>query len=76
MPLVVVNSSGNLWTDIRLIVIHLFRYVSCQHCFKGKNLFKKHIESEEEINYSSGESDTEFAMLFHDLDTDEKRQRL
>lgn len=52
-------------------------YLSCQVCLKGRlKLLGKQEEDFRVVNYTSGESDSEFIAPFNDLDTDEKSRRL
>jgi hypothetical protein len=50
--------------------------MSCKSCLKGKLAFIGKEDDMGHLNYSSGESDSEFNAPFNDLDTEEKSHRL
>lgn len=69
-----VKSTGNLWHDLFNCCRGSYSYLSCRECCRRSQ--SNLDEKDNLINFSSGESDSEFVMPFIDLDTDEKSKRL
>ena len=69
-----VKTTGNLWQDLFNCCRGSYSYLSCRACCRRSQ--SSTDEKDNLINFSSGESDSEFVMPFIDLDTDEKAKRL